>query len=139
MDRDFGFILEHLWHGTTNYHVIHHHFNNIPFYHAREATEAIKKVMGDRYMFDNSTSLLQAFWNNHRVCKSVTSDPGQPAENEAFYFDISPAKLKSSRLNRLQSVSVRTNITSKKRLAQLGHMVTPVLQHQDVTDLVGTT
>jgi omega-6 fatty acid desaturase (delta-12 desaturase) len=44
----------------------------MPFYHAQEATEAVKKVLGDRYMFD-STPWYVALYNSHRNCQKVKS------------------------------------------------------------------
>ncbi|KAF4449234.1 Fatty acid desaturase, type 1 [Fusarium austroafricanum] len=45
VDRDFGFIGRFFFHGIIEFHVVHHLFSRIPFYHAEEATEAIKNVL----------------------------------------------------------------------------------------------
>lgn len=57
-------------------HVVHHLVSSIPFYHAREATEAVKKVMGKHYHADLDTPLLSAFWKNRRDCQFVEESLG---------------------------------------------------------------
>ena len=49
IDRDFGFIDKHLFHNIIGTHVCHHLISTIPFYHAREASIAIREVMGKHY------------------------------------------------------------------------------------------
>ncbi|GKB76055.1 hypothetical protein Tco_0942950, partial [Tanacetum coccineum] len=48
VDRDFGPILDHAFHGVTHNHVIHHLFPTMPLYHNSEATEAVKHILGTR-------------------------------------------------------------------------------------------
>ena len=71
MDRDFGFIGRNLFHGTTECHVLHHHASRIPFYHAKEASDAIQSVMGVHYQSDLKTPYLWAFWSNYNSCRFV--------------------------------------------------------------------
>ncbi|KAI9853775.1 MAG: hypothetical protein M1824_000885, partial [Vezdaea acicularis] len=52
IDREFGFIGRQLLHGIIETHVLHHYVSTIPFYHADEATEAIKPIMGKHYRSD---------------------------------------------------------------------------------------
>ncbi|KAH9827610.1 Delta(12) fatty acid desaturase [Teratosphaeria destructans] len=80
IDRDFGFIGRHLFHHIIDSHVIHHTFSRIPFYHAEEATEAIKPLLGDRYKKD-TTPFFQALWESYRSLKYV-----QPAESHPDVF-----------------------------------------------------
>jgi fatty acid desaturase len=75
IDREFGFIGKHVFHDIIETHVLHHFVSRIPFYNAREATEAIKKVMGSSYVKDDSnfvTSLYTVF----RSCQYVEGDNG---------------------------------------------------------------
>ncbi|KAL9100626.1 MAG: hypothetical protein Q9187_009343, partial [Circinaria calcarea] len=58
IDRDFGFIGRHLFHSVIETHVLHHYVSTIPFYHAAEATEAIKGVMGECYRSDTEGGML---------------------------------------------------------------------------------
>jgi omega-6 fatty acid desaturase / acyl-lipid omega-6 desaturase (Delta-12 desaturase) len=71
VDRDFGFIGRFFFHGAIDSHVLHHHASRIPFYHAVEASNAIKKVMGSHYQSDIKTPFMWAFWRNYRTCRFV--------------------------------------------------------------------
>lgn len=82
VDRDFGFIGRHLFHGAVEGHVMHHHVSRIPFYHADEATEAVRKVMGSHYQSDMETPYLWAFWKNFKTCKYVV----ETEEKSEIYF-----------------------------------------------------
>nr|GEV52902.1 delta(12) fatty acid desaturase DES8.11-like [Tanacetum cinerariifolium] len=52
---------------------VHHLFPAIPSYHAHEATEAIKPILGDYYKYDG-TSILKAFWREMKECIFVEPD-----------------------------------------------------------------
>jgi omega-6 fatty acid desaturase (delta-12 desaturase) len=83
IDREFGFIGRTLLHGIVETHVLHHYISTIPFYHADEATEAIKPVMGKHYradVRDGSVGFLKALWNNARWCQWV--EPSKDAQGE---------------------------------------------------------
>ncbi|KAH7303203.1 fatty acid desaturase-domain-containing protein [Stachybotrys elegans] len=84
IDRDFGFIDTHLFHHIVGTHVLHHLVSSIPFYHAQEATEAIKRVMGKHYHEDRHTNLLSAFWKNQRDCEFVEESAGM--EGSGIYM-----------------------------------------------------
>jgi omega-6 fatty acid desaturase (delta-12 desaturase) len=56
VDRDFG-VLNYVWHHITGTHVCHHLFHTIPFYNAKEATVAIKKVLGKYHLRDDTPVL----------------------------------------------------------------------------------
>ncbi|ROT37134.1 hypothetical protein SODALDRAFT_340537 [Sodiomyces alkalinus F11] len=77
VDRDFGFIGKHIFHGIIEKHVVHHLFTRIPFYHADEATEAIKPILGDRYTLDNR-SFLGQLWQAFTTLRYVEHDPAHP-------------------------------------------------------------
>jgi len=82
VDRDFGFIGRVIIHGAIENHVVHHHSSRIPFYHAAEATAAIRKVMGVHYQKDK-TPYVWAFWKNFRQCRYVEETaPG----SKVFFF-----------------------------------------------------
>ena len=78
----------------------------IPFYHADEATEAIKPVMGRHYRSNvegGPLGFLRCLWISARMCQWI--EPTEGAEGEAkhvlFYrnlngLGVSPAKLSSS-------------------------------------------
>ncbi|RFU27521.1 hypothetical protein B7463_g8801, partial [Scytalidium lignicola] len=71
VDRDFGFIGTTIFHGAIETHVLHHHASRIPFYHATEASKAIRGVMGTHYQADFKTPYLWAFWRNYNDCRFV--------------------------------------------------------------------
>ena len=74
VDRDYG-IYNLLHHHIGDTHVAHHLFSKMPFYHAQEATECIKKVLGKYYMSDN-TPIVKALFRSWRECKFVDESDG---------------------------------------------------------------
>ncbi|KAI8914335.1 fatty acid desaturase-domain-containing protein [Gorgonomyces haynaldii] len=78
VDRDFG-ILNHFFHHITDTHVAHHLFSTMPFYHAEEATRAIKKVLGPHYRFDPNP-WYKAVWVSRKKCQFVED------EGEVLWF-----------------------------------------------------
>lgn len=73
VDRDFGFIGRHIFHGIIEYHVVHHMFPRIPFYHAEEATWAIAPILGERYI-QQKTNFFGDLWTSFTDCKYVEED-----------------------------------------------------------------
>lgn len=89
IDREFGFIGRHILHGIIETHVLHHYVSTIPFYHADEASEAIKKVMGSHYRSEAHTGplgFLKALWTSARVCHWVEPTEGTKGENAGVLF-----------------------------------------------------
>ncbi|KAF2787000.1 hypothetical protein K505DRAFT_258663 [Melanomma pulvis-pyrius CBS 109.77] len=84
IDRDFGWIGRFLFHGAIETHVLHHHVSRIPFYHAPEASAALRKVMGVHYASDFETPYLWAFWKIRHACRFVVEkDEG----SQIYFFD----------------------------------------------------
>ncbi|KAK1832230.1 fatty acid desaturase-domain-containing protein [Podospora conica] len=77
VDRDFGFVGRHLFHGIIDKHVIHHLFPRIPFYHAEEATDAVMPIIKDHY-HKEERSFLGQLWSTWNTCKYVEADPAVP-------------------------------------------------------------
>ncbi|RCK63247.1 Delta(12) fatty acid desaturase [Candida viswanathii] len=73
IDRNFGFVGQHIFHDIIETHVLHHYVSRIPFYNAREATEAIKKVMGEHYRYEGE-SMWYSLWKCVRMCQFVDDD-----------------------------------------------------------------
>ncbi|KAH0828530.1 hypothetical protein AYO21_07763 [Fonsecaea monophora] len=89
IDREFGFIGRQLFHGIIETHVLHHYVSTIPFYHADEASEAIKKVMGRHYRSDTeggSLGFLQSLWKSMRWCGWVEPMEGATGEDAGVLF-----------------------------------------------------
>ncbi|KAF7548516.1 hypothetical protein G7046_g8657 [Stylonectria norvegica] len=74
IDRDFGFIGKHIFHGIIEKHVIHHLFPRIPFYKADEATEAVKPMLGHLY-HEDSRNFMGQLWSVFGTLKYVEKDP----------------------------------------------------------------
>lgn len=89
IDREFGFVGRHLLHGIIETHVLHHYVSTIPFYHADEATEAIKPIMGRHYRADTEggpVGFLYCLWKSARWCQWVEPSEGAVGEGQGVYF-----------------------------------------------------
>lgn len=75
VDREFGWVGKHLFHGIIEFHVVHHLFPRIPFYYAEEATEAIKPILGDLYHRDDR-SFMGQLWSCFTQLKYVDAKDG---------------------------------------------------------------
>eukprot|EP00736_Rhodelphis_marinus_P007681 Rmarinus@m.29891 len=74
MDRNYGFYT-HLHHNIGDTHVLHHLFSRIPHYHAVEATEAIKPVLGKFYAYSDQP-IFDALITSMRECIYVDDEGG---------------------------------------------------------------
>nr|GEX20514.1 hypothetical protein [Tanacetum cinerariifolium] len=70
--RDFGF-LNMVFHDVTHTHVLHHLISYIPHYHAKEARDAIKPVLGEFYKIDR-TPIFKAMWREAKECIYIEPD-----------------------------------------------------------------
>lgn len=89
IDREFGFIGRTLMHGIVETHVLHHYVSTIPFYHADEASEAIKKVMGQHYRSNTeggALGFIKALWSSSRTCQWVEPNEGATGEEAGVLF-----------------------------------------------------
>ncbi|KAI9893744.1 MAG: Oleate hydroxylase fah12 [Vezdaea aestivalis] len=89
IDREFGFIGRHLFHGIIETHVLHHYVSTIPFYNADEATEAIKPIMGSHYRSDTAggpIGFLKSMWTSARTCQWVEKCEGAEGEDSGVLF-----------------------------------------------------
>merc|ERR1711988_2076635 len=73
VDRSFGVVLNHVFHHITDTHVCHHIFSKMPFYHAQEATEHIKKFLGPYYIKDD-TPIATALYRSFSQCQFVEDE-----------------------------------------------------------------
>ncbi|KAH8658028.1 oleate delta-12 desaturase [Xylariales sp. PMI_506] len=112
IDRDFGFIGRHLFHGIIETHVLHHYVSTIPFYHADKATEAIKPIMGKHYRSDTSggsLGFITSLWKNTRRCQWV--EPAEEAKgisaNVLFFRNRNGIGQKTTE-DRIESTRSRT-------------------------------
>lgn len=75
VDRSYGWALDAALHHIADTHVVHHLFHEMPWYHAREATAAVRAVLGEYYLADH-TPLFPALWASWRACKFVDDEGG---------------------------------------------------------------
>ena len=89
IDRDFWPVGPHLFHGIIETHVLHHYVSTIPFYHADEATRAIRPVMGPHYRADTRGGMLgflRSLYTSARTCQWVERVAGAQGENRGVLF-----------------------------------------------------
>lgn len=92
-------------HGIVETHVLHHFVSTIPFYHADEATEAIKPVLGVHYRSDTQGKFfgfLKSLWKNQRICHWVEPSANATGDGQSVLFyrnrngaGVPPVKLTS--------------------------------------------
>jgi len=73
VDRPYPFIIDTLHHHIGTTHVAHHICSSMPHYHAREATQAIRKAFPEHYLYD-PTPLLKALWRVAAECIVVRKE-----------------------------------------------------------------
>ncbi|KAK6202594.1 oleate delta-12 desaturase [Scheffersomyces amazonensis] len=93
IDREFGFVGKHIFHDIIETHVLHHYVSRIPFYNAREASEAIKKVMGIHYKHTDE-NMWVSLWKSGRWCQYVDGDNGVLMYRNVNGFGVDPLKEK---------------------------------------------
>ena len=70
VDRPYPWIIDELHHHIGSTHVCHHLFHELPHYNAVRATELIKEVLEDKYVYD-PTPVHKALWEVSRDCQFV--------------------------------------------------------------------
>ncbi|ORY05712.1 delta-12 fatty acid desaturas-like protein [Clohesyomyces aquaticus] len=92
VDRDFGWIGKYMFHGVIEFHVIHHLFSRIPFYHAEEATNAIIPLLGDSYHAEKSGSYIYGIWESFTKCQWIEPDkPDAEPKDRAMWYKAGPS------------------------------------------------
>ncbi|KAH9885241.1 linoleoyl phosphatidylcholine delta-12 acetylenase [Cubamyces lactineus] len=82
VDRNFlGWMGRFFLHDVAHYHVIHHFFPKMPFYHGAEATKYLRAFIGEHY-HHSEKPVFKALWDNYNTCQFV-EDTG----NIVFYRD----------------------------------------------------
>lgn len=88
IDRDYGTILNIVFHHGPTAHVAHHLFPSLPHYHGEEATRAFKPILGEYYQYDD-TPFYKALWNILNECIYVEEDEGEKSKGVFWYKSIS--------------------------------------------------
>ncbi|KAF4581371.1 hypothetical protein EYR40_002959 [Pleurotus pulmonarius] len=60
-------------HGVAHYHVVHHFFPKMPFYHGEEATRHLKKLLGVHYN-SSDDSTFKSLWETYNKCQFVEDE-----------------------------------------------------------------
>jgi len=66
-------VYDFLTHEIASSHVAHHLKSSIPWYHGEEATEALKKVLGDHYRFTNEHWAV-SLYKIYKTCRFVDDE-----------------------------------------------------------------
>ncbi|KAJ3128158.1 Delta(12)-fatty-acid desaturase [Nowakowskiella sp. JEL0407] len=104
VDRDYG-ILNGFFHHIADTHVVHHMFSQMPHYHAQEATEAAKKVLGEYYLYDD-TNIFVSLWKSVSKCRFV--------EDEAPVLDDSAPQMNLKQRRALGASKTTTSTKQQK-------------------------
>jgi fatty acid desaturase len=84
VDRPFlGWQGRFFLHDVAHYHVIHHFFPQMPFYHGEEATQYLKAFIGEHYASSDQNPFT-ALWDSYNNCQFV-EDEGE----RSLSFDLS--------------------------------------------------
>ncbi|KAG6828271.1 hypothetical protein H0H92_008578 [Tricholoma furcatifolium] len=71
IDRNFlGWQGRFFLHDVAHFHVIHHFFPKMPFYHGPAATKHLKAFIGDHYA-SSDKAVFKALWDNYNNCQFV--------------------------------------------------------------------
>ncbi|THH16377.1 hypothetical protein EW146_g4264 [Bondarzewia mesenterica] len=96
VDRPFlGWQGRFFLHDVAHYHVIHHFFPKMPWYHGAEATKYLKEFIGDHYMWSDEP-IFQALWHNYNECQFVEDEgegrltAGRPLSRRALKVKLTP-------------------------------------------------
>ncbi|KAG6896238.1 hypothetical protein C0992_009535 [Termitomyces sp. T32_za158] len=74
VDRNFlGWQGRFFLHDVAHYHVIHHFFPKMPFYHGPEATQHLKAFIGDHYAYSEKP-VFKALWESYNKCQFVENE-----------------------------------------------------------------
>ena len=77
VDRTFGWPIDAAIHHITDTHVAHHLFSDMPFYHAAEATQALRAKLGAYYLRDD-TPVPEATWRAWKNCRFIEDEGDGP-------------------------------------------------------------
>ncbi|KAJ7813125.1 linoleoyl phosphatidylcholine delta-12 acetylenase [Mycena olivaceomarginata] len=73
-DRDFlGWQGRFFLHDVAHYHVVHHFFPQMPFYHGEAATKYLREILGPHY-HRSSEPVFRVLWNNYKLCQFVDDE-----------------------------------------------------------------
>ncbi|KAF8581811.1 hypothetical protein K439DRAFT_1413973 [Ramaria rubella] len=102
VDRDFlGWQGRFFLHDVAHYHVIHHFFPQMPFYHGAEATGYLRSLIGEHYAYSDAP-VFKTLWDNYNFCQFVED------EGDVVFY-----KNKQGRAIRRPAPEYRPRLTTK--------------------------
>jgi fatty acid desaturase len=99
VDRPYGALLDFLHHNIGSTHAAHHLCSRVPHYHAKEATEAIRKAFPEHYLYD-PTPITRALWRVASKCAEVEKTTGADENGKPttlWMFDASDREAKKTK------------------------------------------
>ncbi|KAF9043625.1 hypothetical protein BDZ89DRAFT_1059542, partial [Hymenopellis radicata] len=74
IDRDFlGWQGRFFLHDVAHFHVVHHFFPKMPWYHGEAATGYLRHVLGPHY-HHSSLPVFKVLWHNYTVCQFIDDE-----------------------------------------------------------------
>ncbi|KAI5827209.1 hypothetical protein K523DRAFT_354515 [Schizophyllum commune Tattone D] len=74
VDRPFlGWQGRFFLHDVAHFHVVHHFFSKMPFYHGEEATKYLQAFIGEHYAYSGKP-IFKALWENYNRCQFVEDE-----------------------------------------------------------------
>uniref|UniRef100_D8Q6U0 Fatty acid desaturase domain-containing protein n=1 Tax=Schizophyllum commune (strain H4-8 / FGSC 9210) TaxID=578458 RepID=D8Q6U0_SCHCM len=74
VDRPFlGWQGRFFLHDVAHYHVVHHFFPKMPFYHGEEATKYLRAFIGEHYAYSEKP-IFEALWESYNQCQFVEDE-----------------------------------------------------------------
>jgi fatty acid desaturase len=59
-----------LLHDVAHYHVVHHFFPQMPFYHGMEAMGYLRTLIGEHYAYSDAP-VFRTLWANYNFCRFI--------------------------------------------------------------------
>ena len=85
IDRSIGFIGQHFFHEIIDFHLVHHLFPKIPFYHAEAAMRAIQPILGDKYIEEKTQSFHGSLYSTFKSCNFVAEKKEGKGSGKLFW------------------------------------------------------
>ncbi|APA10889.1 hypothetical protein sscle_07g056590 [Sclerotinia sclerotiorum 1980 UF-70] len=100
IDRPIRYVGKHFLHNIADYHVIHHLFSRIPFYHTEEATKAIIPLLGPDYHTAKTGKFIESLWESFTQCQYLETDTIEDPNEQALWYRKGPAPPPEISMNR---------------------------------------
>lgn len=133
MDRNFGFLGEHIMHNISSDHVTHHLFSTIPHYYCRTASKAIIPLLGNHYhgrgefqYKDLKTSFRDCQWvegnegKDELLFAGRTDEDGTPDRNRALWYCAGVSPRPEFKMRSVSVESQKSNKMDQEKVSTVG-------------------